>query len=481
MSGTARWSMSAKVRASLLAALLASSAAIGVRVLSKTLDRTLGALTLIALGCAMALMAESMIVRLDVSSPNRARLRWLSLAVVLLTISFLGRRWSLSTALMTGVEGAAVLVVMSLAFARALSRVDVETKRHLSATFGSLLLCYVVAECGLRIWMPSLMNYGEASRGVYLNPYSSAQSWLWTHQPFRDIVQHTVEFTHRRHTNGLGLTGPDLRIEKESNEYRIIALGDSFTEGVGATEDAAWPMVLERKLSILPDNRITMMNAGIMGSDPFFQWILLKEKLLPFEPDMIVVAVNSSDVSEITVRGGAERFRSDGTTVFRAAPRWEWMYERSYTVRLLVHGLLGYDRDFIKRAESPTVRAHALAQLEIALKRLRDLCRDNRMTLVVVFLPMEFEFVGTQSGESIWDLAHRLEREPGMYVLDLLRFYERHRLITKETASEFYWKLDRHHNAEGYRIMGESVARFIIEKELVPTLDARRDADGPRQ
>src|SRR5262245_60035299 len=49
-------------------------------------------------------------------------------------------------------------------------------------------------------------------------------------------------------TNGLGFRDHEFTVDKRPGEYRILAVGDSFTIGSGVALDDTWPQVLERLL-----------------------------------------------------------------------------------------------------------------------------------------------------------------------------------------------------------------------------------------
>ena len=59
---------------------------------------------------------------------------------------------------------------------------------------------------------------------------------------------------------------PDISRVAESPTYTgtIVALGDSLTEGLGVSETAAYPVLLEKKL-IAGGNPYKVINAGISG------------------------------------------------------------------------------------------------------------------------------------------------------------------------------------------------------------------------
>jgi hypothetical protein len=47
-----------------------------------------------------------------------------------------------------------------------------------------------------------------------------------------------------------------------------MVFGDSFTEGVGTSQDSTWPELLENNLRLSTNHNIEVMNFGSNGSDP---------------------------------------------------------------------------------------------------------------------------------------------------------------------------------------------------------------------
>jgi len=100
---------------------------------------------------------------------------------------------------------------------------------------------------------------------------------------------------------------------KAPGELRILAIGDSFTEGQGAPFDQTWLSVLGRNLN-RPESthQFTMMVGGVAASDPFYAYRILVDKLLAYQPDLVMMAVHRNDVIDAIIRGGEERFLPNG-------------------------------------------------------------------------------------------------------------------------------------------------------------------------
>src|SRR5690606_23327303 len=92
------------------------------------------------------------------------------------------------------------------------------------------------------------------------------------------------------------------------------------------------------------------------GSDPFFDFELLKDKLIEYQPDIIIQSFTSNDFyHDFPIRGGEERFQPNYKLKYRTDHWWEPIYACSYTARILIQALGGYDKFFIKIKERPAI------------------------------------------------------------------------------------------------------------------------------
>ena len=90
-------------------------------------------------------------------------------------------------------------------------------------------------------------------------------------------------------TNELGLRGPAYEVLRAAPR-RALAVGDSFTMGLGVEADEAWPIRLESRLSDAGGEAWRFANAGVPGYSTR-QMRETAEWLVPLlEPDLVVAA-----------------------------------------------------------------------------------------------------------------------------------------------------------------------------------------------
>jgi lysophospholipase L1-like esterase len=100
----------------------------------------------------------------------------------------------------------------------------------------------------------------------------------------------------RNQLDSFGFKGYGFDFVKSENELRIIALGDSTTEGIMLFPNQTFPYHLERLLQkVFSEKKITVINAGIGGHNSGFNLAYLALRLIHFEPDIIIIKSGYND------------------------------------------------------------------------------------------------------------------------------------------------------------------------------------------
>jgi lysophospholipase L1-like esterase len=254
--------------------------------------------------------------------------------------------------------------------------------------FISLTLSLIAGEILVR-QSGKCQTHAERNGKKYLSFYAEPPNgtWYWLRAPNDTSSYQQPEFDYTVITNSLGLRGPEMPQEKAENERRIIALGDSFTEGMGAEYENAYPQWLEKILNEkTAAPHIRVINAGISGSDPFYSYTLLRDKLLPYKPNLVTVAINASDVKDLLTRGGDERFLKNGRVQFAEPPQDEWLFARSHLYRL-IKGVFGYDWFGLNPSEQIAKKEKAVDDLNAVLGKFKALALKKNFVLIAILHP----------------------------------------------------------------------------------------------
>ncbi len=113
--------------------------------------------------------------------------------------------------------------------------------------------------------------------------------------------------------------GPLIVREKPEHTFRVAVMGDSCTYGLGLTVEQTYARRLEDRLSRLHRGRnIEVLNGGVPGYSIFQGQLALKQKILPYRPDVVVLyfgGFNDGKAStRFTDREWSDRMRRDHDT-----------------------------------------------------------------------------------------------------------------------------------------------------------------------
>ena len=90
--------------------------------------------------------------------------------------------------------------------------------------------------------------------------------------------------------NSHGFRGPEFEVQKPEGTYRIFVIGGSSTFGLGTADNATIPAHLERMYleTDLPF-RVEVINAGIPGAQSYIEHMLVRDRILGMDPDLLIV------------------------------------------------------------------------------------------------------------------------------------------------------------------------------------------------
>jgi lysophospholipase L1-like esterase len=149
---------------------------------------------------------------------------------------------------------------------------------------GGLLLA---AEASIRVWAlyfrTSYERYNAQTGRLELRP---------------DLA-HFNSYGQEFRINSRGFVGPEFDAEPAPGVYRIIALGDSCTFGTGLWQ-VAYPGVLQRLLDDgRSSRRFEVINAGIEGYNSTFALERIRDELLRYRPQLMVLYIGWNDLMKI--------------------------------------------------------------------------------------------------------------------------------------------------------------------------------------
>ena len=327
----------------------------------------------------------------------------------------------------------------------------------------SLLLVCFIGEIICRVKGIYLSYNERIGIGGYTSPFQTYdRGWTNSYSPYQKCLMERVEFTDSWTANKDGLKEIDIKEIKTGK--RVLVVGDSFTEGVGAPPDSSYPRILESVFRKNGDSSVQVINAGLAGSDVFFEYKLLLELLPKYKPDIIILTLNSSDIFEYITRGGFERFKKNGVVTYRQAPWFEPFYAHSLLFRMLIHDIFNYDYSFIKQGDYEREIEKAQNNLSSAIDSFQITCNANHLRFGVIFHPLYPDFQHPELYKMTPLIAHCNEKNISFInAFDCL--YANN--INEKNWQTIYWPVDGHFKSKGYNYLAMYGYEFLKRQNLL--------------
>ena len=145
-----------------------------------------------------------------------------------------------------------------------------------------LLIIVVLGEIAFRL----VITFKGEPNVVDMHIFQESDIYTWEHIPKK------IDFSNDliKSINSHGFRDENNTVEKPGKTKRILALGDSFTFGIKAEQEWLFTEQLEDMLNAKDGDSIyEVINAGTIGYTTDNEYLLLKNKGLQFDPDMVIV------------------------------------------------------------------------------------------------------------------------------------------------------------------------------------------------
>jgi len=261
--------------------------------------------------------------------------------------------------------------------------------------------------------------------------------------------------------------------EKADGVFRVLAIGDSFTAGVGVNFDDVWPKRLERYLaaySNVAGVRYQVLNLGVAGAGTPGDLDRARKFSGEFRPDLIVVGYCMNDSEDEADRAGviSLRKRTSHIELAKGGRLSTWLFDhwtlyRFVRVRLFNtrknRGQVDYYHAIYRDDYPGWIKARA------AIAELGEFRKESGIPVVMLIFPL---FSWNQDENYPFADEHarlnaQLEKA-GLPYVDLRAAYRGLEHATLE-AVPF---VDPHPNDIAQRIAAEQLYRFLAGGELLP-------------
>lgn len=161
---------------------------------------------------------------------------------------------------------------------------------HLALVFFGVLLVVGIGEIWVRLILPEAS--GQTGEMAMETAFRSSSLLGWEHVPGAEKVEAKEEYQVTIRFNTKGLRDREYSYEKTPGTFRILVLGDSFTEGMGVRREEIYTEQLERRLNEMSQGmRYEVINAGTRGYGLDQYLIYLRSYGLYYQPDIVLVGL----------------------------------------------------------------------------------------------------------------------------------------------------------------------------------------------
>jgi len=283
------------------------------------------------------------------------------------------------------------------------------------------------------------------------------------------LGEYTFEWKH----NSEGFRDVEHAVDKPAGTFRILGLGDSFTQGMGAAFEETYLYRLESMLNARQGSHpaVEIIKTGVSGYFPEPERLLLQHYGLKYSPDLILVGFVPNDVLDTYLGLNWFRVAMLGCLQTREAnrlgPKALWLYLHSHVCRIVLRRFVASRIAKDQPMVFPDVfRPNGFhekdwRQVENEFDKMIELARGANAQIAFVHIPLQPPWGNPAAypGERIAKWC--AERN----VVSIDTFPALREALSNRTL---YWEKDGHCNPEGYKVIAETIYSALLEKKLVP-------------
>ena len=358
--------------------------------------------------------------------------------------------------------------LVPLVFFRLLVTVDI--KNMVLIVVGVFLSLFIV-EISLRLLDPPIAGQGMAQ--IY-QP-SSFFGWdLIPGESGNGLNGNSI------HINSAGFRDEEYSIEKQAGIHCIMVIGDSFTFGSGVNVEDTYCEQLERLLHNT-NSPHEVINCGVVGYNMWQYFEVLKRKVLPYQPDLVILGVFFDDI-------GASRTPYEDPNEWKGSIPYKkrtpslmnyfytmnllknFNYQFETRIRYLING--GYQQYIEKRKGrfKSTLDKTVIDKMEEqkrsefieALQKFVSTAKTSGSEVLIVMIPDAAQLFDPQM-QGINHFVKQTCEMIGVHFIDTTPRFEKE----SDPTSLYLFPVDPHTSPKGHRIIAEAIADHIKKFALL--------------
>ncbi|MDA9120727.1 hypothetical protein N9J52_01685 [Flavobacteriales bacterium] len=333
---------------------------------------------------------------------------------------------------------AMVSSVLSILFAEGVLRIRTELKGPLE-----------------RSWLP---YYVSPFHDVFFAKHLRSDYWLGYANA--EKVMDEPEFKLLRKQNSEGVLDVEHSMSKKDGTVRWLSAGDSFTENCCAPFDSSWTKLVEKAVGSCVPFPFEHINQAFAGSDPVHEFAKFRDLFVQYEPDIVSLSINTSDLSDVMVRGNyAFRYEhADNGYRLKEGPWWETLYAMSFVVRAVVHGPMRLNHLFMTDEEYKQEHSKLVDAFADILKRFKEETTVRDIKFFVIFHPTAAEL-----RNGVFGMQPIIEKATELRIPHI-NLYERYSQIGVDSSdlNRYYYPIDGHHTGLGNYLWAQSILPDVV-------------------
>ena len=361
---------------------------------------------------------------------------------------------------------------------------------NLCLAFVSLLFSFLLAELIFRhYWQPARLYLKKASA---LYRYDELMGWCLVAN--KKVERKTSEYRVIELTNSHGLRCPEVPFKKQTDEFRILFLGDSFAQGYTVEWEKTYAFVVKELVAKELNRKVTVVNGGCAGWSTDQQLLWYRRYGKSWKSDLIILLFYDNDLWYNTQhrywRGFKPKFQmrqGEPKLVYHPERPIEWHHSswlsHSYIALCLHEQLNGYigfslprisvapdfSEEFNRYVSSHKVTKEGWEITRALLSTLALEAKSDGSRFIVFNVPNRWSVDGLLKNRLInrygkkakgWDvksISRRLPevcKEMGIECIEPTKLFE-------QSREKLYFPIDGHWNEAGHHLAGTIIAGHV--------------------
>ena len=168
-----------------------------------------------------------------------------------------------------------------------------------------IIIALLFIEVGLRLFPTEQLNsiVERTSQRLQLYRLDPRIGWVLKSNA-RSVHTTRDDLAIPIETNSLGLRDVERTYENQDNTFRILVIGDSFTEAIDVKLEESFPALVEQCLSQHLSQPVEVINGGVIGYNTGDEYLFFKNDVHTLNGEIgigvgINRAITSSDIEEL--------------------------------------------------------------------------------------------------------------------------------------------------------------------------------------